>query len=139
MALKSYSRCPCCESDIVLEKGQGQAFVCPHCGAEFRHNYKRWALAIPVALVVTICFLYLLSDLAIWIVIGGVYVASIFAGGAPEYVVDVPGRKVERLEMPRQKRESAFFKVSITFFFLVAMGALAWSATYAMKFLLRWF
>ena len=135
MGLQSFTHCPSCESDIVMKKVRRGVFGCPHCHAEFRHNYTRWAIALPVMLVVTLCLFYFLPGLGIWIIVGGVAISSLVVSRSPEFVVERPGRVVEPHRMTPQQKESTFFKVSIFCFFLIAICAVGWSLIYLLKFL----
>jgi len=120
-----------------MKKVRRGVFGCPHCHAEFRHNYKRWVVAMPVMLVVTLGLFYFFPDLGIWIIVGGVVVTSLIIGRSPEFVVDRLGQTIEPQEITPQQRESTFFKVAILCFFLIVMCALGWSLIYLLKFLLR--
>src|SRR5262245_60000050 len=95
MGLQSFTHCPSCESDIVMNKVRRGVFGCPHCHAEFRHNYKRWAISLPVMLVVTLALFYWSPALGIWIVMGSVLITSLIVGRSPEFIVDRPGGRVE--------------------------------------------
>ncbi len=137
MPLQSFTQCPSCESEIALRKVRPGVFGCPHCRAEFRHNYRRWAVAIPVMLIVTLCLYYFLPGLGIWIVAGGAVITSTIIGRTPEFLVDRPGQSIEPQVRTPQQRESTFFKTAMICFFLIAMGALGCSLVYLIKFLLR--
>src|SRR5258708_33242616 len=95
MALESFGHCPSCGSDIILKKIRSGVFGCRHCGAEFRHNYKRWAVALPVMLVVTLCLFKFLPDLGIWIITGGLFVTLLVVGRSPEFLLESPGRTTD--------------------------------------------
>lgn len=137
MGLESYSQCPSCGSEIALKNARPGVFACPHCGAEFRHNYRRWAVAIPTMLVITLSLFYLAPDLGLWIFIGSVFLTSIIAGGLPEYVTQTSGRQIEPHQLGPHQRMSTFYRVAMTCFFLVAMTALGWSLVHLIKFLNR--
>jgi hypothetical protein len=42
--------CPCCGERITLTKSRGR-YICPECSCEFRHNYRRWFVGAPLAVV----------------------------------------------------------------------------------------
>lgn len=51
---RSYTNCPWCLSQIEVARRSDKAFQCPVCGCAFRHNYKKWVIAIPIALALCI-------------------------------------------------------------------------------------
>ena len=53
MPLDSYESCPSCGHKIILTKGSDGSFRCSDCQCEFRHNFRKWAIGIPVVLTVT--------------------------------------------------------------------------------------
>jgi hypothetical protein len=120
-----------------MKKVRRGVFGCPHCHAEFRHNFKRWALALPVMLVVTVGLFHIAPGLGIWVIAGGLLSASLIARRAPEYLVDTPGDSVAPQIMTQEQKESTFFKVAIFCFLLIVTCALGWSLVYLLRFLLR--
>lgn len=127
MSLQSYAECPSCDSQITLRKREDRLFVCPRCQAVFRHNYKRWALAIPIMAGVTLTLFYLVPGLGVWIILGAIFVTALLTGRMPEYIMVAPGGPAERTEIQPSERESTFFKVSIFCFLVIALVSLGWS------------
>jgi hypothetical protein len=54
---RSYTNCPWCLSEIEVVRRDDKALQCPICGCAFRHNFRKWVIAIPMALLI---FLFLL-------------------------------------------------------------------------------
>ncbi len=46
-----FCMCPWCKSTVELVRNPNKSFRCPICQCEFRHNYQKWAVAIPSVLV----------------------------------------------------------------------------------------
>ncbi len=54
MARKSFDSCPWCSSDIELAKNPKGLFECSLCHCEFRHNFKKWIVAIPIGFILIV-------------------------------------------------------------------------------------
>lgn len=53
MSLRSFGRCPHCHYAMEMIKTQGGLFICPICSCMFRHNLRKWQIALPLVLVAT--------------------------------------------------------------------------------------
>ncbi len=51
---QSFAFCPWCLSQIELVKGERREFKCPVCACGFRHNLIKWAIGIPLTIVLCI-------------------------------------------------------------------------------------
>ena len=61
--MKSFDSCPCCGQKIELQRDSvTHTFTCPSCGCVFRHNLRKWIIALPVVVVLALGLLYLLRD-----------------------------------------------------------------------------
>ena len=101
VGLERHTCCPSCESEIALKRLRRRTFLCPECQAEFRHNFRRWMVAIPVMLAVTVGLYLLVPQLGLWIIGIGVLLSWVFARNAPEYRVVRAGRPIQ----PRRRTE----------------------------------
>ena len=48
---KSFDRCPWCKSAVELEKNPHGFFECGICRCQFRHNYLKWIVGLPLLLL----------------------------------------------------------------------------------------
>lgn len=51
---QSFTFCPWCLSQIELVRGNRRTFECPVCACCFRHNLVKWAIGIPLTVVLCI-------------------------------------------------------------------------------------
>jgi hypothetical protein len=87
--MKSFDYCPCCRQRIELRKDSG-GFVCPACGCVFRHNFRKWLVAVPVAIGVGLALFYLAGSFIPPMLIGFVVapaIAFIILSRLPTYIV----------------------------------------------------
>lgn len=56
---QSFTNCPWCLSQIEVIRRDDRAFQCPVCGCAFRHNFKKWIVAIPSVLLFCVVLLHL--------------------------------------------------------------------------------
>lgn len=62
--MKSFDRCPGCQQQIELrrELPEQRLFSCPACGCHFCHNWRKWLLGLPFALLLALLLLYFARD-----------------------------------------------------------------------------
>jgi hypothetical protein len=54
---------PLCRQKIELRRDTvTRAFTCPVCGCAFRHNARKWIIALPIVVILALGLLYLLHD-----------------------------------------------------------------------------
>jgi hypothetical protein len=90
--MKSFDYCPCCRQRIELRKNSS-GFVCPACGCVFRHDFRKWLIAIPVAIVVALALFRFVGSFIPPILIGFLVapaVAIIILSRFPTYIVARP-------------------------------------------------
>ena len=91
-SVKSLDCCPCCHLRIELRKDSGR-FVCPGCGCGFRHNIRKWLIAIPVAVVVALALFYFAGSfippiLIAFVVVPGIVFVILLR--VPSYIITRP-------------------------------------------------
>lgn len=61
--VKSFDHCPACRATVELRSNSaGAGFVCPSCGCGFRHNRRKWLVALPLAGALALVLLYFTRD-----------------------------------------------------------------------------
>lgn len=108
MPLESHEQCPFCGHNIILTKGSDRSFRCSACGCEFRHNFRKWAVGIPILLIVASSVAYSANR---WLSAYGERLAR-YLGAAlgfgvsffviarmPSYIITQPGRA--RADLPK--------------------------------------
>jgi uncharacterized membrane protein len=94
MPLESYELCPSCSHKIVLTKSSTGSFRCPDCQCEFRHNFRKWVIGIPVGLVAALLLLWLTYGSfipPIVVVFLSVGVTGFILSRIPSYFITPPG------------------------------------------------
>ena len=56
---QSYTNCPWCLSQIEVVRREDKALQCSVCGCAFRHNFRKWVIAIPTVLLFCVILLHL--------------------------------------------------------------------------------
>src|SRR5688572_16047660 len=61
--MEGFDRCPGCQQQIELRRELPEpSFTCPACGCRFRHNWRKWLLGLPFALLLALLLLYFTRD-----------------------------------------------------------------------------
>jgi hypothetical protein len=126
MPLASFDKCPSCGLGIQLTKSLNQTFICPICQCEFKHDFRNWFVALPIALLLAFSIWFFLR-LPPFII---AFVVVPLAGGLlirwlPSYTVVKSGKELhaisedQKTQFARPQKESRWFMVLL--FVLVAV------------------
>jgi hypothetical protein len=92
MATEVEDVCRGCGESVVLIASSGGDLRCPTCGCVFRHNAKKWFLALPMAVAVSAAAIYfgseIVSPLICALVSVGLVLSVILC--MPNHVVVIP-------------------------------------------------
>ena len=100
MPLESHDLCPNCGDRVLLAKSSGGDFLCPTCSCVFRHNTKKWFIALPVVLLTALGALYLT-----WDVVPPIAIAFLSAGGVALVLSRIPNYSFVTPGTPPESRE----------------------------------
>ena len=100
MPLESHEQCPFCGHNIILTKGSDSSFRCSACRCEFRHNFRKWIVGIPILLIVSASVAYSVNR---WLSASGEVLAQYLGASlgfgvsffviarTPSYIITRPG------------------------------------------------
>ena len=117
------------QHDIGMVKHQG-SFICPICGCEFRHNFRKWLIGLPLALVVTAALWLIFPHPTIKIAFLVPVVTGVAVMRIPTYSIITEGREVKStdlVEAPARPKESRWFLVVLGLLVAVILTLLAYS------------
>lgn len=79
---QSFTNCPWCLSQIEVTRRDDRAFQCPVCACAFRHNFKKWFIAIPGVLLFCVALLLLTKNIPAFHFIPPIFCVFAGLGGA---------------------------------------------------------
>ncbi len=113
MPLISSDYCPWCRSKIALSKSPSGNFICAICCCEFNHNFQKWAIGLPVALIVALGLWFVLREFAHNIAFNfAPAIALLLVYRWPSYAIIKQGQEPDvstQNESFQAKRESRWF------------------------------
>lgn len=111
MPLESYELCPSCRHMIVLTKSMTGGFRCPDCQCEFRHNFRKLVIGIPVVLILTLLLGYLTYGSFSFVVLLGIGVtAFVLLFRIPPYIIIRSGSGRVPAEQPKSSCDEAGYR-----------------------------
>jgi len=129
MPLSSFSPCPYCQAGIELSRQRG-LFVCPVCNCEFRHNFRKWYVGIPLVVVFAVVLRWMLHLPGLTVAFLATLSTALTIARMPTYIVVTAGKDVtaeERLQVRSPQKESRWFLILLISLVTVILTILIWS------------